>query len=234
MAEAASRLKDEFLATVSHELRTPLNSILGWASLIDNRTLDQDTLKQAHESILRNAKTQERLVSDLLDASRIISGKMSLEMQNLDLAPVLHASLESIRAAAQAKAIRIETDIPLHTGTVLGDMDRLQQVFWNLLSNAVKFTPSGGRISIESKRSDSEVEVIVSDTGDGISPNFLPYIFDRFRQQDASITRKYGGLGLGLAIVRHLVELQGGTVSAESDGESRGATFRVRLPLVAT
>lgn len=147
---------------------------------------------------------------------------MSMEPQNLDLAPILRTSIDSIRAAAQAKAIRIETAIPTPAGTVLGNMDRLQQVFWNLLSNAVKFTPHGGRISVESKRLGSEVEVIVSDTGDGISPEFLPYIFDRFRQQDSSITRKYGGLGLGLAIARHLVELQGGTTSAESGGKNQG------------
>jgi signal transduction histidine kinase/CheY-like chemotaxis protein len=229
-AENASRLKDEFLITVSHELRTPLNAILGWATLLRAGQLDKDKMQRALETIERNAKAQARLVDDLLDTSRIITGKLRLETQLVDLATVVASALDSVRHAAEAKGVDLVLQLPADVEPVLGDQNRLQQVVWNLLSNAVKFTPQGGRVEVLLRSVDSQVEVVVRDTGMGIRAEFLPHVFDRFRQADGSTTREFGGLGLGLAIVRHLVELHGGKVQAESDGEDKGATFTIRLP----
>jgi PAS domain S-box-containing protein len=231
-AEAASRAKDEFLATISHELRTPLNAILGWGRMLRNVKLNEEHFTRGLDTIERNAKLQAQLIDDLLDVSRIISGKLRLTVMPVELAPVIEAAVDSIRPAADAKNIRIQVLLDLNAGLISGDSDRLQQVVWNLLSNAVKFTEKGGRIQVTLQRVDSHVEITVSDTGRGISAEFLPYVFDRFRQADSSITRKHGGLGLGLAIVRHLVELHGGSVQAQSPGEGQGATFTVQLPII--
>ncbi len=229
-AEEASRLKDEFLAVVSHELRTPLNAIMGWASLLRMRKLDGQTAR-AIETIERNAQTQNQLIGDLLDVSRIVSGQLRLNIRQFELGSVIEAAIEVVRPSADAKSIRLQPLLDPAAGPVAGDPDRLQQVFWNLLSNAVKFTPKGGRVQVRLQRMNSRAEVIVSDTGKGIDSKLLPVIFDRFRQGDSSTTREYGGLGLGLAIVRHLVELHGGVVHARSDGEGKGAEFTVQLPL---
>jgi PAS domain S-box-containing protein len=231
-AEAANRAKDEFLATVSHELRTPLNAMLGWARMLRADKLDAATSARALEAIERNAKSQAQLIEDLLDVSRIISGKLRLDVRSVELPLVIEAAIDAVRPAAEAKQIRLQTVLDPRAAPVAGDSDRLQQVVWNLLSNAVKFTPKGGRVQVRLERINSHVEVTVSDTGKGISADFLPYLFDRFRQEDGTPSRKYGGLGLGLAIVRHLSELHGGTVSAESAGEGQGAAFRVSLPLM--
>jgi PAS domain S-box-containing protein len=228
-AEEASRLKDEFLAVVSHELRSPLNAIMGWASVLRTRDLDEETAR-AIETILRNAQTQNQLIGDLLDVSRIVSGQLRLNIRPFELVSVINAAIEVIRPSADAKTIRIRTQLDPSVGPVTGDPDRLQQVFWNLLSNAVKFTPAGGRIQIRLQRANSHAEFTVSDTGKGIDRKLLPYVFERFRQGDSSTTREYGGLGLGLAIVRHLVELHGGVVHAHSEGEGKGAEFVVELP----
>jgi PAS domain S-box-containing protein len=230
-AEQASRIKDEFLATVSHELRTPLNAILGWSQLLRGQRHDADELKHGLETIERSAKAQAQLIDDLLDVSRIIAGKLRLDMKVVALATVIESALESVRPAADAKGVRLihrfsEYAVPVH-----GDPNRLQQIVWNLLSNAVKFTPKGGLVQVAIEHDDSSARIIVSDTGIGIAPGFLPYVFERFRQADASTTRRYGGLGLGLGIVRHLTELHGGTVHAESEGEGRGAKFVITLPL---
>ncbi|BAZ10542.1 multi-sensor hybrid multi-kinase [Calothrix sp. NIES-4071] len=230
-AEEANRLKDEFLAVLSHELRTPLNPILGWSKLLRSGKLDAAKTDYALETIERNAKLQTQLIEDLLDVSRILQGKLSLNVAPINLEPTIEAAIETVQLAAQAKSIQIETVFDLNVGQVLGNSGRLQQVIWNLLTNAVKFTPSGGGVKIELRYIDSQAEIKVSDTGKGIHPDFLPHVFERFRQADATITRKFGGLGLGLAIVRHLVELHGGTIDAESPGEDLGATFTVRLPL---
>ena len=240
-AEAANRIKDEFLAVLSHELRTPLNPILGWAKLLRKslrdspegltRKFDQKTADRALETIERNAKLQIQLIEDLLDVSRILRGKLSLNVCPVALASTIEAAMETLRLAAQAKSIQIQTVIDSSVGLVAGDPNRLQQVVWNLLSNAVKFTPDGGRVEVRLERVDSQAQIQVSDTGKGINPDFLPQVFDYFRQSDSSTTRVFGGLGLGLAIVRHLVELHGGTVWAESPGEDQGAIFTVRLPL---
>jgi PAS domain S-box-containing protein len=232
-AEAANRSKDEFLATVSHELRTPLNAILGWSRMLRTSALDEPTRERALEVIERNAKAQGQLVEDLLDVSRIITGKLRLAVGPVNLTSVIENAIESMRPALDAKAITLQVALESETGVVSGDGERLQQVVWNLLSNAVKFTPKGGSVRVQLRRVNSHVEVNVSDTGKGISPEFLPYVFDRFRQADSSLTRAFGGLGLGLAIVRHLVELHGGTVQAESRGEGQGATFTIRLPILA-
>jgi PAS domain S-box-containing protein len=232
-AEAANRMKDEFLATVSHELRTPLNAIVGWSHMLRTRSFDEATTVRALETIERNAKSQAQIVEDILDVSRIITGKLRIEVQPIDLASVIESALDSVRPAAEAKEIRLQAIFDPHAGPVSGDGNRLQQVVWNLLANAVKFTPKGGRIQVRLERIDSHVEIIVADTGQGIHADLLPYVFDRFRQGDSTSTRLHGGLGLGLAIVRHLIELHGGTVTAESDGEDRGATFIVSLPLMA-
>ncbi len=232
-AETANRAKDEFLATLSHELRTPLNAILGWSRMLNEGTLNEDTKKRALETIQRNAQVQSQLIDDILDVSRIISGKLKLEVRPIELSSVVESAIESVLPAAQAKEIRLQRVLDSGSSMISGDPNRLQQVIWNLLSNAVKFTPKGGRVQIRLERVNSHVEIIVTDSGIGISPEVLPYIFDRFRQADSATTRRYGGLGLGLAIVRHLVEMHGGTVEAESKGEEQGAIFTVRLPLIA-
>lgn len=230
-AEAANRIKDEFLATLSHELRTPLNAILGWAQLLRTSALPPDEAIHGLETIERNAKVQAQLIEDLLDLSRIISGKLRLDMRPTDLPAVIAAALDSVRPAAQAKSIRIIPLLDSAAGPVLGDAGRLQQVVWNLLSNAIKFTPSAGTVELLLQRIGGRAEIVVSDTGIGIKPDFLPFVFDRLRQADSSSTRRHGGLGLGLAIARHLIESHGGTIEARSQGENRGATFVVSLPL---
>jgi len=230
-AERMSKLRDEFLATLSHELRTPLNSILGWAQLLCLKTQDEATLKRGLETIERNARAQAELIDDLLDMSRIISGKISLEVQLVDPVDFVHAAMETIRPTAVAKNIQIKSLFDKNQGDIQGDPNRLQQVMWNLLSNAVKFTPPGGTIDITLQKRHGEVVIKVADSGIGINAEFLPYVFDRFRQADSSTTRKYGGLGLGLSIVKNLVELQGGTVHVASEGEGKGTAFTLRFPL---
>ena len=246
-AEEADRLKDEFLATLSHELRTPLTSILGWATLIRNGEVDRvENLERALEIIERNARSQARLIDDLLDVSRIITGNLQLDVRPLNLEPIVRIAIDALRPAADAKRIKIEIELDSTRCLVRGDPNRLRQVIWNLLMNGIKFTPRGGRVSLRlecfaGQRSaasvpstgslSSYVRLTVSDTGDGITPEFLPYVFHRFRQEEGSISRKAGGLGLGLAVVRHLVELHGGSVSAESGGPGRGSVFTVDLPL---
>jgi signal transduction histidine kinase/AmiR/NasT family two-component response regulator len=232
-AEAANRMKDEFLATLSHELRTPLNAIMGWARLLRTGKLDEAAADKALEIIERNSQVQGQLVDDLLDISRIITGKLRLEPRPLELHTVVETAIEAVRPAAEAKSIPVHALIDPAAGRVQGDPDRLQQVFWNLLSNAIKFTPDGGSVVVRLERIDPHVQVTVTDTGVGITDVFLPYVFDRFRQNGDSSTRQHNGLGLGLAIVKHLVELHGGTVQASSDGENRGATFTVKLPVAA-
>ncbi|QHG18881.1 ATP-binding protein [Nostoc sp. ATCC 53789] len=231
-AETANRIKDEFLAVLSHELRSPLNPILGWARLLQTREFQPAEIKKAIATIERNAKLQAQLIEDLLDVSRILQGKLNLKMFPVNLVLVIEAGLETVRLAAEAKDIQIQTMLDASLGQVLGDSDRLQQVIWNLLSNAVKFTPEEGKINIQLEGIDSQAQITVSDTGKGISPEFLPHVFEYFRQADGTTTRRFGGLGLGLAIVRHLIELHGGRIWAESLGEGQGAIFRVRLPLI--
>jgi PAS domain S-box-containing protein len=233
-AEEANRLKDEFLAVVSHELRSPLNAITGWASLLRTGRLDKDQSARAVETILRNSQTQNQLIGDLLDISRIVSGRLRLNIRPFQLISVIEAAIEVVRPAADAKQIRLQSLLDPDAGPVAGDPDRLQQVFWNLLSNAVKFTPRGGRVQIRLQRINSHVEAIVNDNGVGIDRNLLPFIFDRFKQGDSTSTREYGGLGLGLAIVRHLVELHGGIVTARSDGPDKGAEFSIHLPVMVS
>ncbi len=232
-AEAANRAKDEFLATISHELRTPLSAILGWARLLRIGELEEQAATKAVETIERSAKAQAQLIDDLLDVSRIISGHLRIDFKPLNLLLPIEAALESVRPAAQAKSIQLEAELDSAAGAVMGDATRLQQIVWNLLSNAVKFTPKDGRVEIRLERDDSHAQIIVTDTGAGIRPEFLPYVFERFRQADSSDTRQHGGLGLGLAIVRSLVEMHGGTVNVASAGEDQGATFTVRIPLAA-
>jgi PAS domain S-box-containing protein len=229
-AEDAMRAKDEFLSVVSHELRTPLSGILGWAQILQSRNPDAETSKRAVEAILRGARAQSKLIEDILDFTRIVSGKLRLEVQNVDLIMIVESAIDVVSPAATAKEIRLQTILDSN-GFVSGDASRLQQVLWNLISNAVKFTPKGGRVQIRVERVNSSVEISVSDTGKGISPEFLPFVFERFKQSDNSTTRRFGGLGLGLAIVRHIIELHGGTVRAESPGEDLGATFTVSLPV---
>jgi len=231
-AEEASRLKDEFLATLSHELRTPLTSILGWAKLLRSEGLDPESASKGLDAIERNAVAQTRLIADLLDVSRIITGKLRLEVRAVELASVIEAGVESVRPAAEARDVRLDVQLGGGAAPVSADPDRLQQVVWNLLSNAIKFTPQGGSVSVRLKYDREHAEVEISDTGRGIAPEFLPHVFERFRQADGRITREHGGLGLGLSIVRHLVEMHGGTISASSPGEGLGATFRFRLPLL--
>jgi PAS domain S-box-containing protein len=233
-AEEANRVKDEFLAVLSHELRTPLNAILGWANLLRSGKLDADHIERALEIVERNAKAQSKLIEGVLDVSRIVSGKLQLDVRPLQVSTVIQTAIDSIRPAADAKnmTLRVNT-LGEAEPLVLGDGNRLQQVVWNLLSNAVKFSPAGGEISVELLSLDSHVEIAIKDRGHGIPKEFLPHVFDRFRQADSSTTRQHGGLGLGLAIVRHLSELHGGTVIAESDGAGQGATFRVRLPAIS-
>jgi PAS domain S-box-containing protein len=229
-AQEANRLKDEFLATVSHELRTPLTAVIGWLHLIRSGQMDEEAVGRALETVERNARSQAQLIEDLLDVSRIVTGKLRIDARPVDLAAVIDNAITSVRPAANAKGISIRADLDPRLPPVFGDPDRLQQIVWNLLTNAVKFTPDAGRVQIVTHRSDSHVEIVVSDTGRGIPSEFLPHVFDRFRQADQSTTRAEGGLGLGLAIVRHLVELHGGTVRAESDGANSGSTFTVSLP----
>lgn len=233
-AEAANRIKDEFLAVVSHELRTPLNPILGWSKLLRTNRLSESKKMQALETIERNASLQAQLIDDLLDISRILRGKLSVNATPLNLAKIAKAAIETVSLAATAKSIEIHTDFEPEVGLVSGDANRLQQVVWNLLSNAVKFTPPGGRIDVRLEQVDGYAQLQVSDMGKGISPDFLPYIFDYFRQENSTSTRAVGGLGLGLAIVRHLVELHGGTVEADSPGLDQGATFAVQLPVISS
>jgi signal transduction histidine kinase/CheY-like chemotaxis protein len=230
-AETASRSKDEFLASVSHELRTPLNAMMGWAQLLQMTRGDEQKLDRGLGIIVRNAKLQAQLIDDLLDISRIISGKMRLDVRQVDLIDVIDGALEAVRPAVEAKQIRLQRLLDPLAAPVAGDADRLRQVVWNLLANAVKFTPRDGRIEVRLERVNSHVEILVADTGAGIAPEFLPHVFDRFRQYDGSITRQQGGLGLGLSIVRHLVELHGGAVRVKSPGLGQGATFAVTLPV---
>ena len=232
-AEELSRLKDQFLATMSHELRTPLNAIFGWITLLRTRRLDEATQARALETIERNARAQKRLIEDLLDVSRIVTGKISLELGDVVPARVVEGAIATMQPAAQAKQLRIVPILGEVTGVIRGDAARLTQVICNLLSNAIKFTAPGGRIDVELAMSgDREhLQISVADTGQGIKPEFLPHVFERFRQEDGSISRRHGGLGLGLAIVRHLVELHSGTVEAQSEGEGSGSRFIVRLPV---
>nr|WP_237741488.1 PAS domain S-box protein [Anabaena sp. PCC 7108] len=230
-AEAVNRIKDEFLATLSHELRTPLNAMLGWTQLLRSRKFDENTTARALETIDRNSHALAQLIEDVLDVSRIIRGKLQLNLRPVELVPVVEAAIDTVRPAADAKEISLDFQEDSAVGIVMGDANRLQQIVWNLLSNAVKFTPKRGRVEVQLERINSRVQIRVSDTGSGISPEFLPYVFERFRQADSSTTRSHGGLGLGLAIVRHLVELHGGTVSVISQGIEQGTTFIVNLPM---
>ena len=231
-AEAANRIKDEFLATLSHELRTPLTSLLGWSSVLREAKRDEKVLSQGLDAIDRNARVQAQLIDDLLDVSRIVSGKLNLDVRPLDICSVTRAAINVVRPAADAKGITLDYSAESGLGAISADSGRLHQIIWNLLSNAVKFTPQGGEITIRIEQEKSHAKVTVKDTGQGIDAEFLPRVFDRFRQADSSTTRSFGGLGLGLAIVRHLVELHGGTVSAESEGVGRGATFFATFPLL--
>jgi signal transduction histidine kinase/DNA-binding response OmpR family regulator len=228
-AEQANRTKDEFLATLSHELRTPLSAILGWSHLVRSGKLDEDQLMRAFETIERNARSQSQLIDDLLDVSRIITGKLQIEPRPLDLCGVIEAASDAVRPSVEAKGIQFEMLLDVETCVVRGDANRLQQIFWNLLSNAIKFTPAGGRVRVAVERAGPQVKVSVSDSGIGITSEFLPYIFDRFRQADGSTTRVHGGLGLGLSIVRHLLELHDGNIEVQSEGKGKGATFIVSL-----
>ena len=230
-AVGANRIKDEFLATLSHELRTPLTAILGWAHMLEWGSLDEETARRAVETIRRNAEGQKQIVEDVLDASRIVAGKLRIEPEEVGLLDVVREALDAVRPAAAAKQIEVTCNFDAQVGTIVGDPHRLRQVVWNLLSNAVKFTDRGGRVKVEAGRSLSSVRLTVSDTGQGIAPDFLPYVFERFRQADGSTTRRHGGLGLGLSIVRHLVEAHGGSVHAYSAGLGQGASFTVELPL---
>jgi PAS domain S-box-containing protein len=231
IAERANRAKDEFLATLSHELRTPLTPILGWTVMLRGGSLDEPSMRRGLEVIERNVRVQTQLIGDLLDVSRIITGKLRLEARPVDLRPVVEAGVEAVKPSAEAKGIRLTLDVPDDLPEITGDPDRLQQVVWNLVTNAVKFTPEGGLVEVRLGREPSGVRLTVRDTGIGIPTDFLPYVFERFRQADSTSTRAHGGLGLGLSIVRHLVELHGGMVRADSDGEGKGAVFTVKLPL---
>jgi CheY-like chemotaxis protein/nitrogen-specific signal transduction histidine kinase len=232
-AEDSNRLKDEFLATVSHELRTPLTAILGWSRMLESGDLSSQTTERAIETIRRNAKAQAQIVDDILDVSRIITGNLYLDLHPVEVSPVIESAVNVVRPTAEAKSIEIQVHYEPRPLMVSGDSNRLQQVFWNLLSNAIKFTPSGGTVRVDLTQRDSAVVITVSDTGTGIDPEFLPFVFDRFRQADSTTTRRHGGLGLGLAIARHLVEIHGGNISAESCGKDQGSRFTVSLPLIA-
>jgi CheY-like chemotaxis protein/two-component sensor histidine kinase len=231
-AEESNRLKDEFLATVSHELRTPLTAILGWARLLEDGALDGAMTQQAVDTIWRNAKAQAQIVDDILDVSRIITGNLYIDLHPIEVAPVVQTAINVVRPTADAKGIRIEAQIDNMPAVISGDANRLQQVIWNLLSNAVKFTTSGGRVMVKVTQANAAVEISVTDTGQGIAREFMPYVFDRFSQADSTTTRHHGGLGLGLAIARHLVEIHGGTIRAASRGVGEGATFTITLPLI--
>ncbi|HEV7797349.1 MAG TPA: response regulator [Pyrinomonadaceae bacterium] len=230
-AEQANRTKDEFLAVLSHELRTPLSAILGWSHLVRTGKLDDAQMSRAFETIERNARSQSQLIDDLLDVSRIITGKLQIEPRPVDLCTVIEAAIEAVRPAFETKGVRFETVLDPAACLVPADANRLQQIFWNLFSNAIKFTPADGRVSVEVQRVGLRVQISVSDSGIGITPEFLPYIFDRFRQADGSTTRVHGGLGLGLSIVKHLVQLHDGSIEVASEGKNEGATFTVSLPL---
>ena len=227
---AANRAKEDFLATLSHELRTPLNAMLGWTRLLRMGKLDEPAKARALETIERNARVQEQLIADILDVSRIVTGRLRLDLRPIELAPVVDAAIDTLQPSAAAKGVDLSCTLA-RTGKVLGDPDRLQQVVWNLLSNAIKFTPAGGHVAVALTRSGAAAVISVTDTGEGVPSSLLPYVFDRFTQGDSSVTRLHGGLGLGLSIVRHIVELHGGQVAARSEGEGKGATFSVRLPL---
>jgi signal transduction histidine kinase len=230
-AEAANRAKDDFLAMISHELRSPLNAILGWTRILGSGNLDEETIERALVTIEHSAKSQAQMIDDLLDVSRIINGELRLNLIPVNLSDLVKRALEAIHPAAEAKQIQIDAELDDEVGVVMGDPDRLQQVFANLLSNAVKFTPEGGRIDINLKALDGHAQVAIRDTGKGISADFLPHVFERYRQGQNEYRRKHKGLGLGLAIVRHLVETHGGKVVAQSEGEGLGSTFTVSLPL---
>ena len=232
-AEAANRLKDEFLATLSHELRTPLNAIMGWASMLKQDALDAEGRGRALEIIERNARSQQQLISDILDVSKIIRGQLRLDMQPVNIVDSLRAALDSVTPTADAKRQSLTVTLPDEPVVVAGDRERLQQIFWNLLSNALKYTPQRGAIEVVLSSTNSDVEVTISDTGVGIPPEVLPHVFERFRQGEGGPTREFGGLGLGLAIVRHLTEMHGGSVRASSKGVGHGAAFTVTLPTIA-
>jgi PAS domain S-box-containing protein len=231
-AQRVNRMKDEFLATLSHELRTPLNAVMGWAQMLASGHLASGEMKEAGQIIERNARTQKQLIDDLLDMSRIVSGKLRLDVQRVEPLGVVETAVDMIRPSADAKGVRLEKVLDPLAGPISGDPARLQQMLWNLLTNAIKFTPRGGRVQVLMERVDSHIELSVSDTGQGIKPDFVPHLFARFSQAEASANRKHGGLGLGLAIVKQLVELHGGSVHAQSAGEGLGATFSIRLPLL--
>lgn len=231
-AEDAARARDDFLAVVSHELRTPLSAILGWAQIMRLAEADPDMIEQGIDVIERNAKAQARLIEDLIDVSRIVSGKLRLEVATVDPSSVIEETLDVIEFAAKAKSIRIQTVLDPAAGPVSGDFGRLQQVMWNLLSNAVKFTPKGGFVRVRLQRVNSHVEVLVADSGQGIAPELLPYVFERFRQAKGASSQRHGGLGLGMAITKEIVELHGGSIRAQSEGEGKGATFIVSLPVL--
>jgi signal transduction histidine kinase/ActR/RegA family two-component response regulator len=230
-AETANQIKDEFLATVSHELRTPLNAILGWATLIRRDNFDNASLPRAIQVIERNARAQAQLIEDLLDVSRMISGKLRLNAKPIELISVIRAAIDSVQPAAEAKGVHLEMVLDIKADRVFGDANRLQQVVWNLLSNAIKFTPKGGRVQVKLERIDSHARIIVNDTGAGISSEFLPHVFEAFRQADGTTTKRQGGLGLGLAIAHRLVEMHGGTLSVASEGEGLGASFTMSIPI---
>ena len=230
-AETLNRSKDQFLATLSHELRTPLNAIYGWARMLDAGGLDETATRRATEAILRNAAAQVQLIEDLFDVSRVITGNMRLDVRPLNVTGVLEVALDAVRPAAAAKGIHLESHLDPHAGAIVGDPARLQQVAWNLLMNAVKFTPRAGRVDVHLRRAGTHIEIVVSDSGEGIAPEHMPRIFQRFGQADGSSTRRHAGIGIGLALVRHLVELHGGTVSVHSAGLGLGATFTVFLPV---
>ena len=233
-AERASSLKDDFLATLSHELRTPLNAIVGWSEILTNEKLrNSEDISEGMDAIARNARAQAQLIDDLLDMSRIMSGKIALKVEKVNIGQVIRAAMTSVWHAAEAKHVEIIPDLPANLSDIVADPNRLQQVFWNLLLNAIKFTPKSGTVQVVARMLNAQVEVWVADSGEGIKPEFLPYIFDRFRQADATTTRTHGGLGLGLAISKNLVELHGGTIRAVSPGVGKGATFYVTLPVVA-
>jgi PAS domain S-box-containing protein len=233
-AQEANRAKDEFLATLSHELRTPLNAILGWIQILRTKRVDEVTTARAFEAIERNAKSQAELIEDMLDVSRIITGRLRLELQPVRLSDAVEAALDSVRPTAEAKGVRIDSELRSDAGAISGDPHRLQQIVWNLLSNAVKFTPASGFVRVRLEYSETEAKLTVTDTGKGISKTFLPFVFDRFRQAETMVSRTASGLGLGLSIARHLVELHGGMIEASSEGEGRGATFTVTFPLRET
>ncbi len=232
-AEAANRVKNEFMAMISHELRTPLNAIMGWVQLLKSGKLNQPEIERAIQTIDRNAMAQSAIINELLDVARIISGKLKIDMKSMDLAAVIEAAIDVVRSAADAKNIEIVASLDGSVGPIAGDATRLQQVIWNLLSNAIKFTPKLGRVEVRLQRAGTHVQVVVSDTGAGIPKDFLPHVFERFKQADASVTKTHGGLGLGLSIARNLVEMHGGSIRAESEGEGRGATFTISFPVMA-